>query len=101
MGDPAVPVENDGKGEGRKPVTQGLGEIHRVVAPDKRWVVKVEFLCELDDFIPLIDGDADELQAPRAELALRSNEFGHLLATRAAPGRPEIDDEHLSAPLAQ
>ena len=29
------------------------------------------------------------------------DELGHLLAARRAPGRPEIDDQHLAAPLLQ
>src|ERR1700720_3336791 len=101
MGDSAVTVENDGERQSREPVAQGFGKVDRLVTPDERRVVQVEFLGKLDDFIRLINGDANELQPAGPELPLRSNEFGHLLTAGTAPRRPEINDEYLPPPLAQ
>jgi len=47
------------------------------------------------------DGDADNLQAVRTVLFLRTDEFGHFFAAGCAPGGPEIDYQHLASPLRQ
>ena len=54
------------------------------------------------DLVGLIDGDADKLQALCRRIpSAPSTNSRHLLAARLAPGRPEIDDQHLALPLAR
>ncbi len=68
-------------------------------AADDSRIVRAGLRNELAHLVGLVRRDADELQALRTELLLRDREERHLFAARRAPGRPEIDDEHLATPL--
>src|SRR6266511_2649473 len=101
MGHAPFTVDDDRKRKGCEPISQRSGEIERIIAAYQRRIIQVEFPRELVDFVPLIHGNADKLQALRPQLPLGLNELGHLLPARLAPCRPEINDEHLASPLIQ
>src|SRR5438552_3369229 len=101
MGYASLTIDDNGERQGCEPVPQRSGKLERIVAANKRGVIQIELPRELDDLVRLIHGDADKLQAPGSELPLSLNELGHLFPAGLAPSRPEVDDEHLSSPLAQ
>jgi len=101
MGDASLTVDDNGKRKGCEPVPQSSGKVDRLVAANQGGIIQVELPSELDHFVTLIHGNADELQAPGSQLSLGLNELGHLFPARLAPRRPEVDDEHLPSPLAQ
>ena len=101
MGYASLTIDDNGERQGCEPIPQRSGKLERIVAANKRRVIQIELPRELDDLVRLVYGDADKLQTPGSELPLSLNELGHLFPAGLAPRCPEVDDEHLSSPLAQ
>src|SRR5450432_940469 len=78
MRNPALAIDNNGKGQCRKLVAQRFRQFHRTVAADERGVIEPELLGKLLDLVGLVDSDAHKLQAPSAVFVLGAHEFRHL-----------------------
>src|SRR5207253_8393917 len=99
MDHPSFPRNDHGERQGHQFVAQRLRELHRPQPPDECRIVEPDLFGELPDFVCLIDGDADKLDAFSAFGVLKANEFAHLVAAWRAPRCPEINDEDLPSPL--
>ena len=99
--DPPRSIDDHRERQGHQRVPERLRELHCPISADQGWVVESDLAGELPDFVSLIHGDADELQAVRPTFALQADEHRHLLPARRAPGRPEVDDQNLARPLGE
>jgi hypothetical protein len=94
----AIPVDQHGRWH-RVEVVRAA---HLLAGVQQDREAHAELLCQAGGLVRiLVDVDRQHREARGAVLLVQAREMRHLLATRTAPARPEVDHHHPAALLLQ
>jgi hypothetical protein len=97
--DPALRVGENSKRQADHFHSEGGRRVERLLLPDQERIVDLHFLRVSQDFVPVVDRDAHDLEAVGRVVALQLRQERDLAPTRCAPGRPEIHDQRPALPM--
>src|SRR5690606_5033561 len=99
VADDALPVDDGGMRQGSGIVGVQLRYFQRRLHAVQNGIVYSRFFGETSSCVTFVDGNADDLQALRAQFALQLHEHRHFPHAGRAPGGPEVENDDLAVPL--